>query len=143
MQIRHRSVISSWIAILAILLNALMPTVSMALENSRGNPGASSSDWVEVCSSQGTTWVRMGKDGSLLEQTSRKPVDAPASAHEGHCLYCLTHAASFGLPPLPVWVLPVWPSTTDLLPQRAALAQTPVAWLAPAARAPPASPQYF
>lgn len=139
MQTRHCRVISSWIAILAILLNALMPTVSMALENSRGKPVASSSGWIEVCSTQGSTWVRLDSYGNLLDQTDRKPLDAPASAHGGQCLYCLTHAASFGLPPAPVWVLPVWPRTTDLLAQRTPLALTPVAWLAPAARAPPIS----
>jgi hypothetical protein len=139
MQTRHRRVISSWIAILAILLNALMPTVSMALESSRGQSVPSSSDWIEVCSVQGSTWVRLDSHGSLIEQTDRKPVGAPASAHDGHCPYCLTHAASFGLPPVPVWVLPVWPRTADLLPQRTPLALPPVAWLAPAARAPPTS----
>lgn len=139
MTTRPRRTLSNWIAILAILLNALMPTVSVALESARGKPVASLGDWIEVCSTQGSTWVRLDSYGRLLEQTERKPVDAPASAHVEHCPYCLTHAASFGLPPTPVWVLPVWPRTPDLLPQRAPLALTPIAWLAPAARAPPPS----
>lgn len=139
MSIRHRRVIFSWIAILAILLNALMPTVSMALESSRGKSAASSRDWVEVCSTQGSSWVRLATDGSLLEKTDNKPLDAPASAHIEHCPYCLTHAASFGLPPSSAWALPVWPLITDLLLQRAPLALPSVAWLAPTARAPPAS----
>lgn len=136
---RPRQIIASWIAILAILLNALMPTVSMALHSSRGASVARGSDWIEVCSTQGSTWVRLATDGSLLEQTSRKPAGAPAFGHGGYCLYCLTHAASFGLPPSSVFGLPVWPLITDLLLQHAPIALLPADWLAPAARAPPAS----
>lgn len=131
--------LSSWIAIVAILLNALMPTLSVALESARGQTAASSRDWIEVCSTQGSTWVRLDAHGRLIEQTDRKPVDAPISAHTEHCPYCLTHAASFGLPPVTAWGLPVWPRTPDLLLQRSPLALTPIAWLAPAARAPPTS----
>jgi len=134
---RPRRALSSWIAILAVLLNALMPTVSVALENARSPLTARSSNWTEVCSTQGTIWVRLAADGSLIEQTSQRPADAPASLHVEHCPYCLTHAASFGLPPAPAWAVPVWPRTARLLPHSALLAQPPVAWLAPAARAPP------
>ena len=63
---RHRS-LSTWIAILAILLNALMPTLSVALERPRAPSG--NSGWIEVCSTQGTFWVRLAPDGQLLEQT--------------------------------------------------------------------------
>ena len=133
----RRRALSSWIAILAVLLNALMPTVSVALENARSPLAAPSSAWTEVCAAQGSTWVRLAADGSLIEQTSQRPADAPASLHVEHCPYCLTHAASFGLPPVPAWALPVWPLTASLLPYSAPLAQPPVAWLAPAARAPP------
>jgi hypothetical protein len=139
MQSRQRRVVFSWIAILAILLNALMPTVSVALENSRGKAVGGNGDWTEVCSVQGSTWIRLAADGSLLEQTDRKPTGAPASAHGEHCPYCLTHAASFALPPAPALVLPVWMPRADILPQNEPQARTPVAWLAPAARAPPAT----
>ena len=132
----HRRLFS-WIAILAILLNALMPVVSQAVDSSRGKRVTGINAWIEVCSSQGTTWVRLASDGSLIEQTSHKPVDAPALSHGEHCLYCLTHAASFGLLPLLAWGLPVWSRTTELLPRSVLLPQIPVAWLAPAARAPP------
>jgi hypothetical protein len=132
---RKRSLFG-WIAILAILLNALAPAVSQALEHSRGR-GADGSDWIEVCSTLGTSWVRLAPDGRLLEQTDQRPAKAPTATHEGYCLYCVTHAASFGLPPGPDATAPVWPQTFDLSPPRALLTRRPVAWMAPAARAPP------
>jgi len=140
MKTRHHRVISSWIAILAIVLNALMPTVSMALEGGRGGGAANGNDWIEVCSVQGSTWVRLAADGSLLEQTGQKPKDAPASVHGEHCLYCLTHAASFALPPVPALALSVWSQSAELLLRHEPLALVSVAWRAPAARAPPFFP---
>jgi hypothetical protein len=137
MQSRLKRVVSSWIAILAILLNALMPTISVAFESNSVKPSSSTNDWIEVCTVQGSTWVRLAPDGTLLEQTQRKPAEAPSSAHGEHCPYCLTHAASFALPPVPPLIFPVWPLPTDFLPGCEAVAPTAVAWLAPAARAPP------
>jgi hypothetical protein len=132
-----RRVISGWIAILAMLLNALLPSASMALANAPSGVAMGQSDWIEVCSVQGSTWVRLGPDDSPIEQTDRKPLDAPASIHGEHCLYCLTHAASFALPPTPALVLSVLPLPADLRPNCKPLAQIHVAWRAPAARAPP------
>jgi hypothetical protein len=134
---QRKRTLFSWIAILAILLNALMPAVSQALEHARVRNG-SSAEWIEVCSTQGTNWVRLAADGSLIEQTSQKPADAPAATHEGHCLYCVTHAGSFGLLPDQFEAVPAWPVTFDLSPPRALIARSPRAWMAPAARAPPA-----
>nr|WP_315465159.1 DUF2946 domain-containing protein [uncultured Rhodoferax sp.] len=90
-----RRTIVQWIAILAVLMNALVPSVSMALHAS---PGSSSPlQWVEVCASQGSTWVLLGADGSVLEERQGKPVDVPSALHAEHCLYCLTHADSLAL----------------------------------------------
>jgi hypothetical protein len=138
MMSRPSRILSSWIAILAIVLNALVPTVSVAFE--KGRSGHSGSDWIEVCSTQGSTWVRLGSDGAVLEKTDQKPADAPASAHGGHCPYCLTHAASFALPPGPDWQVPVHPVSFDFSLRDEPLAFSSVKWLAPAARAPPFSP---
>jgi hypothetical protein len=133
-------ILSSWIAIVAILLNVLVPTVSVALEKVRPGQSGSGSDWIEVCSTQGSTWARLGNDGAVLEKTGKKPADAPASAHGGHCPYCLTHAASFALPPAPAWETPVNPATFDYSLKDEPLAFSSVKWLAPAVRAPPFSP---
>lgn len=126
----------SWVAIVAILLNALVPAMSQALERARVNPRAQP-DWVEVCSTQGSTWVRLAPDGHVVEQTGERPVNAPAIPHDDHCLYCVTHAASFGLPPVMADTLPAWPLVFDLVPAPVLHARSPVAWAAPAARAPP------
>jgi hypothetical protein len=137
MKSRPQRVLSSWLAILAIVLNALMPTFSLALESGSGTSAAGTDGWIEVCSTQGSTWVRLAPDGRLLDQTSHKPADAPFSIHSGHCLYCVTHAASFGLPPQPALAIAAWQLDFTLFSGRELPAYKAVAWLAPTARAPP------
>jgi len=131
--------ISTWIAVWAIVLNALLPTVSLAFEPANKQINSASADWVEICTSRGSTWVQLGLDGQVLAQTNEQPEGAPAATHNGHCPYCLTHAASFGLLPVSAMVLPVRPAVTELLPQRSPPATGSRVWLAPAALAPPAS----
>ena len=80
----HRR-LTSWIAALAILLASLAPALSHALASATG------SNWVEICTTQGSKWIQAGEDGS--EQ-------APASGHAlEHCPYCSLHAPALGLPP--------------------------------------------
>ncbi|MDR3369337.1 hypothetical protein [Rhodoferax sp.] len=45
--------ISTWIAILAVLLNALVPTVSLAFEPDPTLGSSVSREWIEMCTSQG------------------------------------------------------------------------------------------
>ena len=79
----------SWIAVLAILLSALAPSLGYALQMSKGG------DWVEICSTQGNKWVQVGEEGVQ---------HAPAMAHVlDHCPYCSLHAPSLGLPPATDW----------------------------------------
>lgn len=120
---RSRHTLSSWIAIWAVLLNALMPAVSVVLSEAR-SPAAAGDIWTEICSTRGSIWVRFGEE----------PADTPSSTE--HCPYCLTHAASFGLPPVPLWVIPIWRLTLSPLPS-VLLPQIRIAWLMPVARAPP------
>jgi hypothetical protein len=127
----------SWIAIVAILFNTLMPMVSHAMEAPAGKPGVHQSPWIELCSVSGSSWVRLAADGSILEQVQRKPVDAPASAHSAHCDYCLTHANSFGLPPSSSQVSPDAKIFARLAFPIHRRIYRHVAWLAPAVRAPP------
>jgi hypothetical protein len=78
--------LTSWIAVLAILLSSLAPSLSHALASGAG------SNWVEICTTQGSKWIAAGEDG-----TER----APASAHVlDHCPYCSLHAPTLGLPPV-------------------------------------------
>jgi hypothetical protein len=80
----HRR-LTSWIAALAILLAALAPALSHALASATGT------NWIEICTTQGSKWIQAGEDG-----TER----APASSHLlEHCPYCTLQAPALGLPP--------------------------------------------
>jgi hypothetical protein len=80
----HRR-LTSWIAALAILLASLAPALSHALASATG------STWIEICTTQGSKWIKAGEDGSE---------HSPASAHVlDHCPYCSLHAPTLGLPP--------------------------------------------
>lgn len=77
---------TGWIAVLAILLASLAPTLGHALASGMG------SNWVEICTTQGSKWIAPDEDGS--ERT-------PASAHVlDHCPYCSLHAPTLGVPPV-------------------------------------------
>lgn len=70
---------------MAILLASLAPALSHALAS------ASGSSWTEICTTQGSKWIKAGEDGSER---------APASAHVlDHCPCCSLQAPTLGLPP--------------------------------------------
>jgi hypothetical protein len=78
--------LTGWIAALAILMVSLVPSLSHALAPATGT------NWVEVCTIHGSTWIQAGEEGT--ERT-------PASAHVlDHCPYCSLHAPTLGLPPV-------------------------------------------
>lgn len=129
--------VSTWIAIAAILLSALMPTLSLAFVSAPRATGSGGGDWVEICTSQGASWVKLGVDGQVLAQTSLRPDGAPALAHQCHCPYCLTHAASFALPPAPVTAFSTPPEGVDRWSPAGLPVRTHWVWLGPAVRAPP------
>jgi hypothetical protein len=80
----HRR-LTTWLAALAILLASLAPSLSHALASAAGT------DWIEVCTTQGSKWIAAADDGSER---------APASVHVlEHCSYCSIHAPALGLPP--------------------------------------------
>jgi len=87
----------SWIAIFAILLNTLMPLVSQAMESNTTQTAKVQAAWHEVCTQDGSVWVRLASDGQVLEKRLQRPSDAPVSQHLQHCAYCVTHAGSFGM----------------------------------------------
>jgi hypothetical protein len=135
--IAHKRQFSTWLAILAILLNALMPTVSLAFDTADAVSTSAEGEWVEMCSASGSAWLLLDANGQLLARSTQKPEGALASSHEGHCPYCLTHAASFGLAPTSATQAMAWPVLADRLAQPAAPRQKQQTWLTPAARAPP------
>jgi hypothetical protein len=120
--------VAAWIACFAILLAALAPSVSLALSVAHDS-GAS---WVEVCSAQGSKFVKV--DG----KQSGTPW-APAKAMQAeHCPFCLTHAGSMGLPPAAGFLLSL-PNGTPMRPTLYFQSPRPLfIWAAPQSRAPPA-----
>jgi hypothetical protein len=129
---RLRRVFGS-IAILAMLLNALMPTLSWG----KVAPANANSTWTEVCSGKGSRWVQLDDSGTLQARSGSQLSTAAALPH-GDCDYCLTHAASYGLPPSSAWPTP------EAMPVRLALSplahrplHTHRSWSSPAVRAPP------
>jgi Protein of unknown function (DUF2946) len=122
---RATRVLSSWIAVLAILMAALAPSTSHAL-------GAKSGAlWIEVCTSAGAKWVQ--PDGSFTDQV---PVSGDAHLFE-HCPYCSLHASDLAIPPEPV-VQALVISSSGLVPTAFLVAaRTLHAWTSAQPRAPP------
>lgn len=87
--------ITTWVAILAVLMMALAPLVSQAF-------GArSASGWAEICSVYGSKWVKVDAGSA-----DRQPT--PVSGHPlDHCPYCSLQAGALGMPPAPLVVEPI------------------------------------
>ena len=116
---------SSWMAILAVLVGALAPTLSHALR------GDAPDGWVEVCTRLGSKWVSVDAD----HEGSSAPQSAPTAGSE-HCVYCSLNLSGAALLPAAQEV--------DLLALHfevpllfLAAPRTPFAWQAAQARAPP------
>ncbi len=80
--------VTAWIAALAVLLGALAPALSHALASTQGK------QWIEICTSSGSKWVKLSDDG-----TDEQPL--PAHSLE-HCPFCSLHLPAPGLPPAPL-----------------------------------------
>ncbi len=117
--VRHR--IGLWLALVAMLLGALAPTVSQALAaQGRLVP-------LDVCFSGGVGGTpappSSPEGGSLLH---------------GFCGYCLTHAGSFGLPAVSAHVALALPAHAERCPPPAAPVMVTAPWAPSLPRAPPA-----
>lgn len=138
MRNRRRSKGFSWIAILAILLNSLMPLASQAISHSSAKSSIQAGEWKEICASNGLSWILFSPTGAVLEKTSVKPADVSDTAHFEHCAYCLTNAATFALPPVPEFTFPVTISESQFFSFQTLAVAKKIAWLVPSVRAPPA-----
>jgi hypothetical protein len=78
-----------WAASLAVLLGAVAPTISVALQN----PG--DTVFGQICTSQSATWN--SGDGNALD-IERRPAHSIEHLFE-HCPYCSLHVANLGMPP--------------------------------------------
>jgi hypothetical protein len=97
--IRHRLARTriAWIACLAILFSAFAPLVSHAMQATAPAPAVMA---LEVCTALGMTTMplALAADGGEGPEGS-----AAGKLHKAmnHCGYCVSHAASHGLPPPP------------------------------------------
>lgn len=113
----------AWIAVLAVLFNALAPTVSHALQRAAGAVAQA-----DICTAPG------------MAATAMPGRSAPAKSMKDmtDCGYCATHAGSFGLPPPAGFALAV-PGPHAFHPFLFYCAPYPLpVWTAPQSRAPPA-----
>lgn len=117
---------TAWLAMLALVMSALAPTVSQAVVMSSDH-----ADWLEVCTTTGVMWVKADSvtmdDGTL-----------PMVGHEQGCDIC-THSVT-GAPPVltDIAVPALWQSSAQ--PQALVSSAHPAVLWAPAqSRAPPLS----
>lgn len=121
-----------WIAILAILFNALVPVASHAV-NAWLPVAADTAAGMEVCTAMGMETMAMpAAPDASGESASDKLIKGMT-----HCGYCVTHAGSFGLPPqVPALVAVL--GGHDLFPTLFFQAPRPLfSWSPAQARAPP------
>ncbi len=122
----HRR-LAAWLALLAVLWGALVPTLAQAVVSSSDRQG-----WVEVCSASGVLWVRV--DGGAASPTGEPGTVADASAH---CPWCPMQGAA-GLSPETALVTAV--DAQGSAPTTAFTSARPASVWSPAqSRAPPAA----
>ena len=91
--------LSAWIAIFAMALAALAPTVSRALARGAASPVS----WTEVCTASGMQWVNL--DSAVTTGTTRSTAsgvpDGGQPAHNplDHCPFCFLSAERLGPAP--------------------------------------------
>ena len=117
---------TAWLAMLALVMSALAPTVSQAVVMSSDR-----AEWLEVCTTTGVMWVKADSattdDGTL-----------PMVGHEQGCDIC-THTVTGASPVLTDIAVPaLWQSSAQ--PQALVSSAHPAVLWAPAqSRAPPLS----
>jgi hypothetical protein len=117
--------ITAWIAMFAILLAALAPSVSHALATRDGK----TSSWMEICSATGTKLVKADKASS--------PAPAKKFACPEHCPFCSFHGNAADLPISSDFTLPVL-SASSARPALFYHSSRPLfVWASAQSRAPP------
>ncbi len=122
---RVTRVLTSWLAILAILMAAFAPSISHALGSKFGP------SWVEVCTPSGAKWVQAGNGAG-----DEAPALSGGHLLE-HCPYCSLHANAIAVPATPVASVPLLLPPHDLPIAFLAVPRTLYAWVSAQPRAPP------
>jgi hypothetical protein len=121
---------AAWLAMLAMAVGALAPTVAQAVVAAQGGPG-----WMQVCSASGMVWVQadaLDGDAAAVTEAGKALADAPR-----HCPWCPLQGAA-GLPPSALQVGVFAPGAEQPPePFRSALPAPP--WPAAQSRAPPSA----
>lgn len=114
-----------WVACVAILMGALAPTITHALNSMPG------SAFLEVCTAIGSRlgWAGSGDGGA--------PASGVPADQMQHCPYCVLQAAAPALPPAPLQGLTLLPLAFQLPELFLAAPTTLHAWASIQARAPP------
>ena len=133
---------TAWIALCAILLGALVPTVSHGVRAWSHSPIT----WVEVCSSTGNKLIAMavGQDAGTTKGFVKQANGGrglPSGEHAGeHCPFCLVHANDAAVLPASPPVMALTTPLNDELPSLFLHAPRSLfAWAPSQARAPPTS----
>ncbi|HRP97710.1 MAG TPA: DUF2946 domain-containing protein [Rhodocyclaceae bacterium] len=121
--------VTAWIAMFAILMAALAPSLAQAVSGVGGDREVRS---LEVCTLAGIKLVPLA--GAAADPTHD---GLPLIALE-HCPYCSTHAGSFALGPADIPVLALQPQRPPRPLPLVDIAHPLVAWSESSPRGPPA-----
>ena len=118
----------TWLALVAVLAMALLPTLSHALSFARGDAGR----WAEVCTPQGMRLVAVDDAAGAADATL-----PTANSHLEHCPLCALGAGAMAPPPAPLAML--WLPLAGAEPPPAFLhaPRTAFAWRSAQPRGPP------
>jgi hypothetical protein len=120
--------LTAWIALVAMLGFALLPTASRALAFANG-----SSSWAEICTPQGMRLL------SLSVDSNGSPADAPSRAGDmlDHCALCAMAGAGTAPLAMATPALPLRSAGVELPRHGLQAAFTPHAWCSAQPRGPP------
>lgn len=120
-----------WFACLAILLNALSPSLSYAFASLHANANGAP---VDICSASGAVYTQADLASAFKSATSTTD---SVLHHIEHCPFCMNHAGSVGLPPPASAPLAVIAGHDAYPPLFYQAPQPQFAWLAARPRGPP------
>jgi hypothetical protein len=132
---RSRRRLASWLAVLALVVNALAPALAQAVVT-----GSGQGDWVQVCSVTGVAWVRVDDGLDAASRTAGQPFGHPGDPSSSmKCPWCGLHGGAPGIPstnvgwePAPVPASFEWPAFSEAN-------RTSILHLGAPARAPPSA----